>query len=113
MTTTIIVNLSVKGIHFWKECPFEEVSYLRDPHRHTFEITAEKEVFHADRDVEIIMFQNELREYLTNRYHSASYSELDFGGMSCEMIAQELLERFDLRTCQVLEDGENGAKVYA
>ena len=31
--------------------------------------------------------------------------------MSCEMIARELAEVFDLFYCSVLEDNENGAEV--
>ena len=31
---------------------------------------------------------------------------------SCEMIAQELLEQFDLTYCAVYEDNENGAEIY-
>jgi len=31
--------------------------------------------------------------------------------MSCEMIARELIEHFNLSRCEVSEDGENGAIV--
>jgi hypothetical protein len=111
MKTTVIVNLQVEGIHFWKDCPLREVSFLQFPHRHMFHIKAEKSVTHLDRDVEIILLKRSINFYLVKMY-AGEEDHLQFGGMSCEMIAKKLLERFDLETCEVLEDGENGAKVY-
>ena len=37
----------------------------------------------------------------------------EFGAMSCEMLARELIEEFDLCQCEVNEDNENGAIVTA
>ena len=36
-----------------------------------------------------------------------------FNSMSCEMLANELIDEFDLYSCEVNEDGEGGAIVYA
>jgi len=36
----------------------------------------------------------------------------NFGNRSCEDIAEELIETFDLLNCEVLEDGENGAYLW-
>ena len=36
----------------------------------------------------------------------------NFKSMSCEMIARELYEGFDLEYCSVFEDNENGAEIY-
>lgn len=108
--TFIIVNLQVEGIHQWKECPFESVSFLKDPHRHIFHIEAQKEVFHDDRDLEFIMLKRKLLYYLKTNYEDDHC--LKFGGMSCEMIARELLEKFQLDSCKVMEDNENGAIIH-
>lgn len=115
--TTVIVKLQVEGIHNWPQCPFDEVAFLRHPHRHMFHIKAEKLVTHSDRDVEIIMLKRDIEGYLKSRYeHKLSYSSsqvaLVFGRMSCEEIATEVAKQFELETCEVLEDNENGAKVY-
>ena len=36
---------------------------------------------------------------------------LEFGPMSCEMLAREILNRFDCEWVEVWEDQENGARV--
>lgn len=105
MEINIRIKLFVEGIHCWSECPIPEVSFLRNPHRHIFHITCQKEVTHNDRDIEIIMFKREVESYLRTKYGTPC----DFGGMSCEMIASELTNAFKLSICEVMEDGENGA----
>lgn len=110
MRTTIIVQLQVEWFHCWKDCPILEVDFLKDRHRHIFHIRCEKEVSHADRDIEIILFKRKIQTYLHNTYFFAW--ALEFESRSCEMIAQELVEQFDLDMCEVLEDWENGGRVY-
>jgi hypothetical protein len=104
MIRTIIVKYQFEAIHHWAECPFEEVGFLRDKHRHIFYVEAEKEVFHNDRDIEIIMLKREMEKYSGSKY--------DYGTWSCEQIAEDLLNKFKLKSCSVLEDNENGAKIY-
>lgn len=110
-TVEVFCTLRVEGIHFWPDCPIEEVSYLRDPHRHLFGIKAFKKVTHDDRDVEFIWFKHEIQEYLMDKYVDTSFRLCVFGAMSCEMLANELIDKFDLTRCEVDEDGENGAIV--
>lgn len=108
MRTNVVVNLQYEALHYWKEAAsFEkEVSFLEHPHRHLFYITCKKAVNHDDRDVEIILLKRTVIGYLKHAYGG------NFGGKSCEMVARELLERFDFEYCLVLEDGENGAEVW-
>lgn len=110
----IVVKLQVEGIHRWPAAGdhFPEVEYLSHPHRHIFHIECKKEVFHDDRDVEFILFKREINEYLHRKYFNKKfkYQMCDFKSMSCEMIARELLEQFELVSCSVFEDGENGAE---
>lgn len=110
MKTFVVVTLQVEGTHRWEECPIEEVSYLRNDHRHMFHIKATKAVSHDDRDIEIIQLKHELRTYL-GKYFKQESQLCVFGKMSCEMIAKELMDEFQLNSCEVLEDGENGAIV--
>lgn len=106
----IIVKLEVEGIHQWAECPIKAVEFLRNPHRHIFHITCKKEVIGNDRDIEIIMFKRSILSYLHAMHGQGDI--VNFGNMSCEAIAEELCYKFNLSSCKVLEDNENGAKVY-
>ena len=112
----IVVNLQVEGLHKWQDaankCP--QSDFLSFPHRHMFHIHAEKEVNHNDRDVEFIVLKREISQYLLMNYEfndDDRQSMLNFDGMSCEMIAEELAHKFKLSKCIVLEDGENGGGV--
>lgn len=111
MQTKVITRLSIEGIHRWKACPIEEVSYLRNYHRHIFNIIATSAVRHDDRDIEFIEQSHRMKNYLKKKYFSTAHQCLFFGDMSCEMIAKELTEEFNLLSCEVNEDGEGGAIV--
>lgn len=108
INSTVFCTLQIEGIHCWPTCPFDEVAYLRDPHRHVFNITAFKDVNHDDRDVEFIMLKHSVAEFF-KPYWDEQQKLYVFGAMSCEMIARKLIERFDLTSCEVNEDGENGS----
>lgn len=105
MKTNIIINLQHEAVHQWSGCDLEEVLFLKFPHRHIFHICCKKEVTHDDRDVEIILLKRKVKKYLEDMYPKT------FGDMSCEMIAKELVNIFELEYCSVLEDNENGAEV--
>jgi len=112
--TNIIVKLEVEGIHCWPAAKevFPEVGFLSDKHRHTFYITCKKRVSHGDRDVEFIIFKRDILEYLRGEYLDEDVRCHNFESMSCEMLARELMDKFDLRYCSVFEDNENGAEIY-
>lgn len=40
----VVVRLQVEGIHQWKDCNIEEVSFLKHPHRHIFYIECKKKL---------------------------------------------------------------------
>lgn len=109
MKTSVIVNTTFEGNHCYIDAP-EEVCYLRNLHRHIFHVNLEIEVFHDDRELEFIMVRHRVDEFLRNVELSIE--------MSCEQIAkllvQHLIDLYGERciACQVLEDGENGGKVY-
>lgn len=122
MKTEIFCTFRIEGIHNWSDCPFDEVKYLRVPHRHMFHMKVYKEVTHADRQVEFIMLQHRVESFLLSTYgqpimHKTDWEICDnklvcvFGEMSCEMIAELLIKTFNLSRCEVSEDGENGAVV--
>jgi len=112
-TIAIIVNLQIEGLHSWPECDIEQVDYLKYPHRHIFYITAERKVYQENREIEIIQFKKEIEKHLREKFYSPDKEIHHFGNLSCESIAKLLVDEFKLISCQVLEDGENGAKYYA
>ncbi len=111
ITTEVYCTLQIEGLHHWPGCPLVEVNYLKDLHRHVFHIKAHKKVSHADRDVEFIVLKHEIQEYLRLKYFNDSSRLCNFGSQSCEMLAKELISKFNLSKCEVSEDGENGAIV--
>ena len=113
MTKFVVVKFQVEGIHRWDKCDIAEVNYLSTPHRHIFHITAVKKVDHNNRDIEFIALKHRIQSALEAEFYNADRKLLDFGNASCEDIAEMLAHNYDLQSCEVLEDGENGAIVVA
>lgn len=112
--TNIIVKLQVHGVHRWPDaatiCP--PMSMLADAHRHTFHITAKKAVNHDDRDIEFIMFKQDIETVLRDAYWCNESRTHQFGNRSCEAIARIIFDYFDCTYVSVFEDDENGAEIY-
>lgn len=104
------VKITVPGFHFWKDAP-DEVAFLRHNHRHLFGIEIVFKVDHNDRNLEFFLMQRSLREYLESNFGKSEDGYL-FGGMSCESIAQSLVDDLGLLWAKVDEDGENWGKAY-
>ena len=114
MKTNVIAKLEIEGLHNWPDAQgvFPEVGFLSNMHRHKWFITAKKRVNHDDRDVEFIMFKRDIIQYLENKYYNKDARTHEFGAMSCEMLAKEILKEFDCVYVSVFEDNENGAEIY-
>ena len=111
--TEVFCSLQFEGLHHWPECPFDEVAYLRDLHRHVFYIKAYKVVNHDDRDVEFILLKHQVQKHIFEKYYDFHTKTHRFGAMSCEMIGRELINKFELSRVEISEDNENGAVVTA
>lgn len=113
LKTTIIITLSVDGIHRWEAAKdiFPEVGFLSDYHRHTFKFKASLVVQHNDRDREFIMFKRDVLDYLKKHYYNKQARSHLFDGRSCEMLATEILNEFGCEWVEVWEDDECGARV--
>lgn len=103
----IVVKLQFEAIHKWESCPYDDVSFLRNSHRHIFYVCAKKEIFHNDRDIEFIRFKREIDEYI-----NVNFRGKDLDNMSCEMIAESIIEKFGADFVSVFEDDENGVEVW-
>lgn len=107
MKRDIEIELNLPGLHYWPGASsFREVDYLQYPHRHVFCFQLGFNVTHANRDLEFIITRNAVEKHLRMLYWSDKYNLLDFGEMSCEMIAEELKEAFKASKVRVGEDKE-------
>lgn len=109
MKSTVITDFEVEGFHFYPNAP-EKVSFLKSRHRHLFRIKVYYKVTDLDREKEIFIQQDYLKQYLNESYGTPC----EFENMSCEMIAKEMLE-FSVDDgaykVEVFEDGKGGASV--
>lgn len=122
--TSVVMQLRVDGVHRFPDAP-AEVNFLSFLHRHEFHIRVEVEVFHNDRDIEIIMAKHEMQKYFEDHYPKFAHESktINFDTKSCEDLAEELIMflkgyfageadefgRARVMSVEVLEDGENGA----
>lgn len=106
LTVQVFAKLQFEGIHCWPDCPIENVSFLKSPHRHIFFVEVFKKVNHLDRDTEFIMLKRKVQEFLSNQFPDG-----ELGSTSCEMIGTLLVNTFKLEKAVVSEDNENGAVV--
>lgn len=108
-TTKITVSAEFRALHRWEACPYNDVAFLKDWHRHIFKVQLCVGVSHADRHVEFFQLQEQLR-------HEVSGWEGQKIDMSCEMFAESLMVEFVIDGYHVIsvtvsEDGENSATV--
>ncbi len=112
MKKSVWCYLQIDGIHSWDNIPtsqvLEDVQFLKYPHRHMFGFKCYEYVTHNDRDTEFIHRKRDVLDFLQNKYYDSKQRCFVFGSRSCEMLAEELLERFDFYKVEVSEDNENG-----
>lgn len=114
-----MIQIQVKnvfeGTHWYADAP-EEVSFLRSPHRHQFVVRTTIEVFDQDRELEFIIVQRKIREFVLTLL--GFRGTIDLGGHSCEWLAEKVLQYIQNTygsnrsvIVSVFEDDENGAIV--
>lgn len=110
----LIVTFEAVGYHCYLNAP-AQVDFLQNNHRHLFCFLIEFQVFDDNREKEFFLLQRRMRRYLQDAYpHSEHPEEFQFGGLSCEMLASNMLNRFQADDCvavEVWEDRENGARI--
>jgi hypothetical protein len=99
----VYIKTQFEGFHRWPEAP-AEVKFLRDLHRHIFQVKLAVPVTHSERDVEFILFKRKVDEFI-----SKTLNELNTDAWSCEKWCEILMEEFKASSVDVSEDGENGA----
>lgn len=111
MKTEIWIKTAFVGLHQWLDAN-DEVAYLRDLHRHTFNVQVWHPVTHPDRQVEFHTFKTQviLATLMVRRLLTAN------PGMSCEMLGEALLQvlhEAGWKPSKIIvdEDGECGATI--
>ncbi|MBO7734277.1 MAG: hypothetical protein J6S67_17055 [Methanobrevibacter sp.] len=105
MKREILTYNEIQGFHNYPTAP-NSVKYLSFIHRHIFVIKTRCQVSHNEREIEIITQQDKIAKKLKDQF---GYPCM-FGNMSCESIAEWLLNNIEeLTYVEVLEDGYGGA----
>lgn len=109
MKSIVITQFEIEGFHHYPNAP-KEVEFLSHNHRHTFIIKSGYQVTDLNREKEIFLCRDIVKDYLNEYYGSPCI----FENMSCEMIAKEILE-FSLEDgmiwCEVWEENTGGARI--
>mgnify|MGYP001392328477 CR=1 FL=1 len=105
---SIVVRSQFEGFHSWPDCPYEEVAFLRNVHRHIFHVEIKIAVTHNERELEFFMVKKELNTLLAQDFEHKEFT------LSCEAIAEIILDKLrekypTLYSVSVFEDNENGA----
>jgi hypothetical protein len=109
MKNVVMIQFQIEGFHLYPNAPVE-VDFLSYNHRHCFNIKAGYQVTQLNREREIFICRDEIKDYLLESYGSPC----QFKNMSCEMIANEILEfgKSDgMIWCEVWEEETGGARV--
>lgn len=105
MKRQVITYNQIEGFHRYPNAP-KFCKYLESRHRHIFVIRCRFDVTHNEREIEINEMQREIKNYLHTKY----CEPCEFGTMSCESIAEDLLRQNPgMVSAEVLEDGYGGA----
>lgn len=115
MNKFIVIKTTYQGIHRYKDAP-DQVSYLRNEHRHLFYVQAKIQIFDDDRELEFIIVKDFIDKYFRDRFDN--YHTYHMGDQSCEMVATDLLNQIKNEygnnrkiSVSIFEDNENGAVV--
>lgn len=108
----ITVKNQFDDIHCYPNAP-EQVSFLKNEHRHTFMVESTIQVFHEDRELEFYIVKDFIETLIPN-IKNGQISK------SCENMASYILDELHSKYCQeqdriisvsVSEDGQNKATV--
>lgn len=85
----IEIVTTFEALHMWPGCPYEEVSFLRNLHRHMVYVTVRVETG-SDREIEFFRFKM-LVDSLIEKLYGRDLIK-DLGSKSMESIGLDLLE---------------------
>ena len=77
-----------QALHNWPECPFDEVSYLKNEHRHKIIVTVKVKTI-EDRGIEFFMLKDKVDKIIIDLFGARRTKKL--GRMSMEEIGTKIL----------------------
>lgn len=107
MKKFVTIRTQFPAVHCWPDCNIPSVGYLIFPHRHLFVVKMSWEVSDNNRQIEFISKKQDANKYIAKHFY-----DKDLRSMSCEDIAEKLLNRFNADSISVFEDGENGCELF-
>jgi len=117
LPSSVIVKMSAPGFHRWPVPNTNQSAYLSYQHRHLFVFRVAFKVMHDNRAIEFHQALSWLRTELTllPSVPLGTDTIIDFGGLSCEMIAKDLYRKIKAKHVapkwvEVWEDDEFGAR---
>ena len=117
MSTTLVVNATIDGIHSWPNAP-EQYKEFSQPHRHLFKIICFFPMIDSNdpsrRQKELWELRSEVIDEIYDIFASEGCpkeSMIDFGTMSCEGIADLIKDKTGASKVFVGEDVNFGAMV--
>jgi hypothetical protein len=101
----VFVTARFEALHRWVDAPLEQF-WLREYHRHLFNVKVAVSVEDGNREVEFFQLKDKLTKFLGLNFNKRKFD------LSCEHIAEHLLMELNADYVEVNEDGENGAVVF-
>lgn len=91
----IEIETQFDGIHNWQSCPIEEVSYLKNPHRHIIIVKVRINTS-KDRQIEFYMFKKDVDDLIDRLFGRDRVKKLNQKSMEtiALMIAKGLLPKY-------------------
>jgi len=115
MKRFIVVRTQFQGVHCYPNAP-DRVEFLRSPHRHVFNVEAQIEVFHDDRELEFFIVKESLDRFIHTTPQFLEVMHTYQSTMSCEQMAALVKDHLHalygsnrLINVAVFEDDQNGA----
>jgi len=83
------IETDFQAIHNWPECPFDEVNFLKHPHRHKIIVIVKIETS-KDRQIEFYMLKNKVDKIINTIFGIEMTKKL--GRMSMEELSNKILD---------------------
>lgn len=107
MKRYVLTHNEVEGFHYYP-CAPEECNFLSSIHRHVFVIDCAFEVAHNEREIEIITQQQEIERALNSQFGKPC----KFKTMSCESIAEWIVEQIPMCYKAIVQESEGNTAIY-